>query len=127
MMSLNRQSFTALLALACVLTVAASAMAQGGLVLSRPVLSSLHPSVASIESGTASTVVIVAGQNFARGNTTIMVQGTVRQTTVINSEALAFALTAHDLAQPQTLVISVINHSGSQSFKSNSLPFVVLP
>ena len=133
MMSHHKQSLTLLLTLACILAVGTSALAQQGVVLSRPVLASLHPSATSIESGTpsasgtASAVVVVAGQNFVRGNTTILVQGTARQTTVINSEALAFELTASDLASPQTLMVSVVNHSGSKSFKSNSLPFVVLP
>ena len=127
MISQKKQSLTILLALACILAVGASAVAQQAAAFSRPVLTSLHPSLASAKSGGASDLVIATGQNFVRGITTVEVQGSARTTSVINSEALAFELTAADLAQPGTLMVSVLNQSGARSLKSNSLPFVVLP
>jgi hypothetical protein len=127
MISQKKQSLTILLTLVCVLAVGASAVAQQATLLSRPVVTSLHPSAASAKSGSPSDLVIVAGQNFANGITTVQIQGIARATTVINAEALAFELTAADLAQPQILKVSVVNQIGSKSFKSNSLPFVVLP
>jgi hypothetical protein len=123
----KKQSLTILLTLVCVLAVGANAVAQQAALLSQPVLTSLHPSVASAKAGSASMLVVASGQNFTNGITTVRIQGTARATTVINAEALAFELTAADLAQPQILKVSVVNQIGGKSFKSNSLPFVVLP
>jgi IPT/TIG domain len=92
-----------------------------------PVISSLHPSASSAKSGAAGAVVFVAGQNFVAGVTTVQFLGSSKRTTVFNSEILAFELTAADLAKPQTVMIGVVNRSGTQAFKSNLLPFVVLP
>jgi IPT/TIG domain len=127
MISQKKQSLTILLSLVAALAMGASGVAQQAAFLTRPVLTSLHPSAASAKSGAASQLVVAAGQNFVHGVTTVQVQGTARSTTVINSEALAFELTATDLAQPQTLMVSVVNQRGTQPLKSNSLPFVVLP
>jgi hypothetical protein len=126
MISRKKQSLTVLLTLVCGLALGANALAQS-VIVSRPVLTSLHPSAASAKAGSASLLIVVAGQNFVHGITTVQIQGTPRMTTVINPEALAFELTAADLAKPQTLMVNVVNQTGSQSFKSNSLPFVVLP
>ena len=101
---------------------------QQAVAISRtPVITSLHPSAASAKSGAAGAVVFVAGQNFVAGVTTVQFLGSTKRTTVFNSEILAFELTATDLAKPQTVMISVVNRSGTQAFKSNLLPFVVLP
>jgi IPT/TIG domain len=127
MISRTKQCLTVLLTLVCGLALGASAVAQQSVVVSRPVLTSLHPSAASAKAGSASLIIVASGQNFVHGVTTVQIQGTPRQTTVVNSEALAFELTAADLATPQTLMVNVVNQTGSQSFKSNSLPFVVLP
>jgi hypothetical protein len=127
MISQKKQSLTVLLTLVALLAVGASAVAQQAAFLTRPVLTSLHPSAASAKSGAASQLVVAAGQNFVHGVTTVQIQGTARATTVINSEALAFELTAADLAQPQTLLVNVVNQNGVKTLKSNALPFVVLP
>jgi hypothetical protein len=92
-----------------------------------PIITSLHPSAASAKSGAGGAVVFVAGQNFVAGVTTVQFLGSTKRTTVFNSEILAFELTAADLAKPQTVMIGVVNRSGIQAFKSNLLPFVVLP
>lgn len=124
----RKKHLSILLALGCVMaTAGVSTLAQQAVVLSRPVLTSLHPSAATAESGASSTLVVVAGLNFAPGNTTVLIQGAPRATTVINSEALVFELTSADLAQPRTLMVTAANRSGTASFKSNALPFVVLP
>jgi hypothetical protein len=91
------------------------------------VITSLHPSAVSAKAGAAGAVVFVAGWNFVAGLTTVQFLGSTKRATVFNSEVLAFELTAADLANPQTVMISVVNHSGTLAFKSNSLPFVVLP
>ena len=126
MTSQKKHFLTILLTLVCVLAVGASAVAQEAVVLTRPVLSSLHPSAASAKAGAASALVVASGQNFGRG-TTIQIHGAARATTVINSDALVFELTAADLAQPGILMVTVVNRSTTGSLKSNSLPFVVLP
>lgn len=127
MISQKKHFLTILLTMVCVLAVGASAVAQEALVLTRPVLTSLHPSSVSAKSGTGSALVVASGQNFANGITRIQINGTARATTVINTDALVFELTAADLAQPGTLLVSVANRSAAGTFKSNSLPFVVLP
>jgi hypothetical protein len=127
MISQKKHFLTILLTLVCVAAVGASAVAQEAAVLTRPVLSSLDPSAASAKSGAASALVAASGQNFARGITTIQINGSPRATTVINSDALVFELTATDLAQPGILMVTVVNRSTTASLKSNSLPFVVLP
>ena len=123
----KKQLLTVVLTCVCVLAIGATTFAQQATVVSRPVLTSLHPSAASVQSGAASTLVVAAGQNFVRGITTVLVDGAPRATTVINSEALAFELTVADLAQPRTLMVTVANRTTAGSFKSNALPFVVLP
>ena len=127
MISQKKDSLAILLTLVCILAVGALAVAQDTASLSRPVLTSLHPSVSVGKAGVGSTLVVASGQHFAHGITTIQIQGTARVTTVINSEALAFELTAADLAQTGVLMITAVNDSGSTSLKSNSLRFVVLP
>ena len=92
-----------------------------------PVITSLHPSAVSAKAGAAGALVFVAGQNFVAGMTTVQFLGSSKRATVFNAEVLAFELTTSDLASPQTVMISVVNRSGTQAFKSNSLPFVVLP
>jgi hypothetical protein len=91
-----------------------------------PVITSLHPSAASVKAGAAGAVVFVVGRNFVAGVTTVQFLGSNKRATVFNSEVLAFELTAADLTNPQTVMISVVNRSGTLAFKSNSLPFVVL-
>lgn len=127
MMSQQKQRLNVRLALVCILAMAASALAQQTLVVARPVIISLHPSAASAKSGSPSVVVFVAGQNFVAGATSVEFQGSLRATSVFNSEVLAFELTSADLSKPQTAMVTVVNQSGPKLFKSNSLPFVVLP
>ena len=122
-----KQRFAVLLTLACVLATGAGVLAQQLPPVPRPVLTSLHPSQASVRSGSASAVVFVAGQNFVNGVSKVEFLGSERATTVFNPEILAFELTQTDLAKPQTVMVTVVNQRGTLALKSNSLPFVVLP
>ena len=124
MISQKKQSLTVLLGLACILAIGAGAVAQA-VSVSRPVLTSLHPTFISVKEGPV--VALATGQNFVPGISTVQIQGKARQTTVLNPEALAFELTAADLTQHQTLLVNIVNRIATQSFKSNSLPLVVLP
>lgn len=127
MMSQQKQRLNIRLAFVCILAMAASVVAQQALPVTRPVITSLHPSAASAKSGSSSVIVFVAGQNFVAGITSVGFQGSRRAATVFNSEVLAFELTSVDLSKPQTAMVTVVNQSGSTLLKSNSLPFVVLP
>ena len=121
-------TFATTITLFTVLAIPVGLIAQEAVAINRtPVITSLHPSAVSAKAGAAGAVVFVAGRNFVAGLTTVQFLGSTKRATVFNSEVLAFELTAADLANPQTVMISVVNHSGTQAFKSNSLPFVVLP
>jgi IPT/TIG domain-containing protein len=126
-MSQQKQRLNVRLALVCILAMAASALAQQTSLVTRPVITSLHPSAASAKSGSSSVIVFVAGQNFVAGVTSVEFQGSRRAATVLNSEVLAFELTSADLSKPQAAMVTAVNQSGLKLLKSNSLPFVVLP
>jgi hypothetical protein len=120
-------TITLLTVLATPVGLVAQEQQQAVAIYRTPIITSLHPSAVSAKAGAAGAVVFVAGRNFVAGLTTVQFLGSTKRATVFNSEVLAFELTAADLANPQTVMISVVNHSGTLAFKSNSLPFVVLP
>lgn len=100
-----------------------------------PVLTALYPS--SAKAGTSNLLVFVSGQNFVQGLTTVQfhrssepspVNGPARATVVVNSQILAFQLTAADLAQAGMAMVNVVNRNSNGSVAtSNQLPFAVLP
>src|SRR3979411_1320438 len=120
-------TITLLTILATPVGLVAQEQQQAVAIYRTPIITSLHPSAVSAKAGAAGAVVFVAGRNFVAGLTTVQFLGSTKRAPVFNSECLAFELTAADLADPQTVMISVVNHSGTLAFKSNSLPFVVLP
>jgi len=86
-----------------------------------PYINNLTPSTAT--AGGPNVTINVSGSNF-NSNSTVLWNGSSRPTTFVNSRLLKAAISASDVAQPATDLISVVNtKNGAQS---NTVAFVTL-